>query len=293
MIGDFQLVELVRKIKDHIFLDPTNFFHHFPSQGTREHVILCANIKIIYFNIVILLLTIVFNTQIDMSSTKEEPMKSAIPNWSKQKLEGKLATIQKAKEKLELKMETLELQMENLDKEEEKIAVALRRHDTDLYWKEKRNEWKKYLPEMPAVPRTVVVPEYRAWSDGQNSRNYFHVAYNNGTEVKMSISDRPDSSAPGSFKIEDEKLPDLFLLKICYETFPRSAEQLEKNILVDIFTMLTRARKLLGESWNDDWDFGLVMFRDWVRHFYRLEGGVVIWEELDGLAYCGDDQFVD
>lgn len=186
---------------------------------------------------------------------------------------------------IEERQKVLTQEMEELTEESDQLRKELRTHDARLHWEEKRKQWEKYLPTAVAVPA-----EYKAWSKGEISRNTYFVAYD---DVEMSIRERPDDNFPNTFRINEEKLPELFLLKVCYESFPRTAGELKENSLVDNPTMLTKAKDLLSTNWQDKWSFGLTMFLDWIRHFYRVEKGIEIWQELESLAYAGTDQFIE
>ena len=174
---------------------------------------------------------------------------------------------------------------------------------TVTHWNKLRQVWLPYLVGL--LPPSVPIPtDYKIWSHGDNpSTLYFALAYRgdqatSGPTIQMSISARPDDNFPNSFRLETggkevKTLSSFFLLKAVYEVYPKSAAQLRTHAVLEPVAVLARVRQLFP-AWNPAWDFGIVLFREWVRLDYRGDSASnPIWTQLDAWAYDGTDQYVN
>ena len=168
------------------------------------------------------------------------------------------------------------------------IAIAEDKQDND------KAEWHALIMKHFKNSAVHLPSHYDILSKGGMSSCSYYVRYLcNNYKVEMYISDRPDAFYPESFSISiDEKslqLPPLFLLKACYEIFPNpnSSDSLNTTPLSNHTETCKKARTLFPD-WQASYDFGLLVFKEWLRVLYKNErkGGLAkIWSQLEAECY--------
>jgi hypothetical protein len=184
------------------------------------------------------------------------------------------------------RLDIIHHEMRQIKLEIDEIKLKKYNHDANKHWPKKRIEWYPHLPftvmqhkiesssSLPIVLvnlvsnfllGSVAIPiDYKIWSAQPGTIYHYHVTYN---DIHMTTSITFDGHMPSyqQLIVNGPNLPSTFLIKVVNPT--------------DITATLTKARELCP-AWNTKWDFGLIMFHDWVRYFLHHEPGIFIWDEL-------------
>ncbi|XWV24579.1 putative ORFan [Tupanvirus deep ocean] len=152
--------------------------------------------------------------------------------------------------------------------------------------------WKKYttyttfdfFPEEFQKLAIYKPNEYRLYNGNSESCNSYYLEYD---KYRFNISDRPDDNYPYSFRIsiksddgewielsctESQDRSDVpFIVKLFYR-YPvkiTSADSLHYGFLLDLDSIINRAKNLFGDVWNDELSFGVIVFYYWVKIYYQ------------------------
>ncbi|XWV25812.1 putative orfan [Tupanvirus soda lake] len=128
--------------------------------------------------------------------------------------------------------------------------------------------------------------EYRIYCGDSEKCNSYYLKYD---QYKFHITDRPDEHYPYTFDVSvksdnnkwivlsftdsqyESNVP--FIVKLFYR-YPvkiTSADSLHYGYLIDLESVIDRAKNLFGDNWKYELSFGIIVFYYWVKIYYQNE----------------------
>ena len=207
--------------------------------------------------------------------------------WSREILEKETQ-----KNVLLIESDRLHSEMRKLREEIDAIKSKQHNRERQKYWVTKQAEWYPYLPFVALHRKlmtqittsspmftvlaqlilefcidTDVPSDYKIWYNKPGTFGNYHVSYN---DVHMEMSVGPDLTTPSYHRLIS-CLPYLSLPFLKTVSTTR-----------DEYATLVKARELCPQ-WKDKFDFGLLLFRDWYRHFRLNVPDLYIWDDIEKI----------